>query len=407
MADDHRYSWLDDKAAERLLRGEPVEGQYGAPGSRNDRPHAEAERLAAVLSAVAEAARPDGPAHGSGPLPGEEAAVAAFRAAQARPAGVAMSAEAQVGDKSTRIAQSVGDTPAATPAAAGRRTGWLGLRRPLRAGMVAAVAGCALSGFAVAAAAGVLPFGDSGGTPGPRASVTDTGPGNGESARPEISEGGGTPTAPDDAGGTSEGAQGRGVPGGGEGHGKHGRDERGKGKKGPHGSWKTGNGRSNGNGQRALGVCRRYLASEAGTGPGVGQKALKKLQRAAGSRSGVHDYCVQLVGDDTAPRGGTGGTGKTSGNGGTNGNGDTSGNGDDSGSGDDGGGASNPAPPPPPSSDTSSGEGSGTPSPDPTPSGTPSKDLGGTPSASPSGTSSGSPSTTPSGSVTPGKSSAS
>ncbi|MGO4425390.1 hypothetical protein AB4Z54_43560, partial [Streptomyces sp. MCAF7] len=24
MADDHRYSWLDDDAAERLLRGEPA-----------------------------------------------------------------------------------------------------------------------------------------------------------------------------------------------------------------------------------------------------------------------------------------------------------------------------------------------------------------------------------------------
>ncbi|MFD7501670.1 hypothetical protein [Streptomyces sp. NPDC059850] len=394
MADDHRYSWLDDKAAERLLRGEPVEGQHGTPDGRSDRPHAEAERLAAVLGAVAEEARrPDGAAEGASPLPGEDTAVAAFRAAHARPTPptvVPLSIEAQVGDKSTRIARPAG----------GRWT-----RRPLRAGMVAAVAGCALSGFAVAAAAGVLPFGQSGGTPGPGSSVSDTGPG--DSVRPEISQEGGASTAPDDTGGTSEGPQGRGVPGGGEGHGKDkhgkhdGRDKpgkRGKGEKGAPGAWKSGtgigDGKNNGTGQRALGACRRYLAAEAGTGPDVGRKAMNKLKRAAGGRSAIHDYCVRLVGEDAGTGGGTDGTGTPSGTGSTNGN-------DDSGSGD--GGSSNPAPPPP------SGGGDGTQSPEPTPSDVPSNTLSGTPSDSPSSTRSGassdSASTTPSDAAKPAKSS--
>ncbi|WP_050799965.1 hypothetical protein [Streptomyces himastatinicus] len=357
MADDHRYSWLDDKAAERLLRGEPVDGQHDAPDSRSDRPRAEAERLAAVLGAVAEAGRrTDGAAaNGTAPLPGEEAAVAAFRAARTKPSVVAISAEDQVGGKSTRIARPDDSAPP--------RTGWRGVRRPLRAGMVAAVAGCALSGFAVAAAAGVLPFGQSGGTPGPDTSVTDTGPGSGESARPEISEDDGSPDP--HAPGTSEGAQGRGVPGGGDGKGKHGKDGKrdrhdkpGKQGKGPKaGAWKsgTGIGPDNGTGQRALGSCRRYLAAEAGTGPGLGPKGMQKLTRAAGSRSAIHDYCVQLVGHDPVPRSGTEDTGTSAGTGGD-------------------GGSSDPAPPPP------SGDDSGTPSPDPTSSSDTPSTLSGTPS---------------------------
>jgi hypothetical protein len=385
MADDHRYSWLDDKAAERLLRGEPVEGQHGAPDNRNDRPHAEAERLAAVLGAVAEAPLPGRPAGSTVPLPGEEAAVAAFRAAQAKPTVVPISAEAQVGDKSTRIARP------------------RGLRR-LRAGMVAAVAGCALSGFAVAAAAGVLPFGQSGGTPGPGASVSETGPGPGKSVRPEISEEGGASTTP--GGRTSDGTQGRGVPGGDEGHGKgkHGKYDG----HGEHGKY-DGHGKPGKGEKGSPAACRRYLASEAGTGPDVGKAALKKLTSAAGSPSGIHDYCVQRVGDDAVPRSGTNGVGSTSGASDT-------GSASDSGSGDDGG-SSHPSPPPP--SDTSSGDGGGTPSPEPTPSGTPSSSLSGTSSggksSSSSGTSSGAksssssgtPSTTPSGAATPAESGAS
>ncbi|MEK8171234.1 hypothetical protein NKH77_22510 [Streptomyces sp. M19] len=51
MADDHRYSWLDDDAMERLLRGEPVDAP-GAEGGRDELPTAEVERLTAVVNAV-------------------------------------------------------------------------------------------------------------------------------------------------------------------------------------------------------------------------------------------------------------------------------------------------------------------------------------------------------------------
>ncbi|MEU5421379.1 hypothetical protein ACFY1P_27685 [Streptomyces sp. NPDC001407] len=68
MADDHRYDWLDDDAVERLLT--PAQSPSAGP---------EAElRLAALLRSLApEPARPD---HA---LPGEEAALAAFRTARA------------------------------------------------------------------------------------------------------------------------------------------------------------------------------------------------------------------------------------------------------------------------------------------------------------------------------------
>ncbi|TSB23206.1 hypothetical protein FNJ62_15510, partial [Streptomyces benahoarensis] len=102
MADD-RYNWLDNDAAERLLRGEPVgTTAHGA------------QELARLLDDAA----PAGP--GPAPLPGEEAAVAAFRRAHH-----------------------------AVPARAG-------LARPVRRGFVVALAACALGGVAVAAGTGVL-----------------------------------------------------------------------------------------------------------------------------------------------------------------------------------------------------------------------------------------------------------
>ncbi|MET7762218.1 hypothetical protein ABZS71_09315 [Streptomyces sp. NPDC005393] len=354
MAEDHRCSWLDDSAAERLLRGEPVEGRFADPDGRSDRPGAEAERLAAVLGAVAGASRPTAEAApGAAPLPGEEAAVAAFRAARAERAAAGRTApEEQPG----LLVWLRGDRPR--------------LRRPLRAGMVAALAGCALGGFAVAAVAGVLPtpFGESGGTPGPAVSVSGVGPSGGQSAHPEISEDGSSPT-PDPGGSgdndasdaASTGAQGGAAISGGQDDGTHhGNGKRGKGK----GRSSTGSS-GQGGGQWALDVCRQYLASESGTGPDISKKALHKLKNAAGGRAAIHGYCVEVLGSEgtgTPRSGNDNGSGNGTDNGG--GSGDSSGSGDSGGSDDGGSGGDSgnddggahpdqgpqPPPPPPPSS---------------------------------------------------------
>ncbi|MGW7688005.1 hypothetical protein ACWGMA_03770 [Streptomyces asiaticus] len=363
MAEDHRYSWLDDSAAERLLRGEPVEGQPAAPDGRGDQSYADAERLAAVLSAAAGAGRTAAPSDASA-LPGEEAAVAAFRAARvevdAGAGSVAEVAEMDMARRPHRILRFRERRPR--------------LRRPLRAGMVAVVAGCALSGFAVAAAAGVLPtpFGQSDHTPGPSVSMSNGGPG-GDSAHPEISEDGGT-TTPDPSGSDdndasdvgSNGAQGGTVPSDPE-HGGKGKNGKSKGSsKGEPGvpNW-------------ALHICPRYLDSETGVGAELDKKSLQKLTKAAGGASAIHGYCTQILADDgtgSTPRSdestGSGGeSGGTDNGGGGNGGSDGSGSGSGSGSGDsagsdsggdsggdpgkDGGDGDTAQPPPPPdTSDT-------------------------------------------------------
>ncbi|WP_405538456.1 hypothetical protein [Streptomyces antimycoticus] len=368
MAEDHRYSWLDDAAVERLLRGEPVEGQPGAPDGRGDESYAEAERLAAVLSAVAGAGRPAAPSDASA-LPGEEAAMAAFRAARV---AVEAEAEAVAEPGMARRSQRIRKFGERRPR----------LRRPLRASMIAMVAGCALSGFAVAAAAGVLPtpFGPSHHTPGPSVSMSDAGPG-GESAHPEISEDGGT-TAPGPSGSSdndasdvgSNGAQGGTVPSDPE------DDDKGKegdaSSKGKHGTpgW-------------ALRICPRYLVRELG-GADLDKKSLEKLTKAAGSESAIHGYCTQILTDDSTdtPRsddggestdngGGDNGTDSGSDNGGGNGGSNGSGSGDGGGS-DSGGGSGGDSgkgggddttvpqpPPPPPPSDTGTPSDTTTPTP--------------------------------------------
>ncbi|MGW0375501.1 hypothetical protein ACWDZW_42970, partial [Streptomyces coeruleorubidus] len=68
---DEQYWWLDRETAERLLSGEPPEAVDGAPPG-------EAERLAAALRALSAS-----PPLTSDELPGEAAAMAAFRKARA------------------------------------------------------------------------------------------------------------------------------------------------------------------------------------------------------------------------------------------------------------------------------------------------------------------------------------
>lgn len=76
MADDDPYRWLDRAAAERLLSGEPLEAslESAGPEARD-----QADLLAKTLGALSVDIPP-----GSAELPGEAAALAAFR--KARPA---------------------------------------------------------------------------------------------------------------------------------------------------------------------------------------------------------------------------------------------------------------------------------------------------------------------------------
>ncbi|MEU1894815.1 hypothetical protein [Streptomyces pristinaespiralis] len=194
---DERYEWLGRDAAERLLRGEPVE-------VADERARTEAARLAAALDS---AARNPGHGYDDGELPGEAAAMAAFRKARAE------SAAAGTSLGSVRVGRS-------------RPSRGMGFARPVRFGIAAAFAGCAIGGVAVAAGSGVLPtFGDerpapassvsAAATPGPLTSPSSSGGDAGSSARPPGTTGtppglppapdSTTPSAPGDAGGSTPG----------------------------------------------------------------------------------------------------------------------------------------------------------------------------------------------------------
>lgn len=208
MADDDRYKWLDEEAAERLLRGPVVNahdslrtgrsdvpdrnGTHGAPyehAADAARPAASTpswarsgeavgeERLADLLATLVEEQTALPAAHGAAgaagvagheaELPGEAAALEAFRAARLHggAAGAAVAAAASEGHDGHVLT--------------GRRRarekrgflgGW-GLARPLRAGFAMAVAGVAIGGVAVAAGTGVIPV-PFGGDRTPAASVS-------------------------------------------------------------------------------------------------------------------------------------------------------------------------------------------------------------------------------------------
>ncbi|MEV8320721.1 hypothetical protein AB0Q95_41885 [Streptomyces sp. NPDC059900] len=209
MADED-YRWLDRDAAERLLSGEPFDGTEhgtahssdhgtGSPDARGtgspdahgtgpatahpaDR-HAreQAARLAKALAALAPDERAGSvvPADISAELPGEAAALAAFREARGPKARVT----------STRVG--AGETVhIGRPAEPRRPARWA---RPMRYGLAAVLAGCMIGGVAVAAGTGVFPspFGDRD-KPGPAASASSV-----ASPEPLMSPSGGQSSAPD------------------------------------------------------------------------------------------------------------------------------------------------------------------------------------------------------------------
>ncbi|WP_326658469.1 hypothetical protein [Streptomyces sp. NBC_00385] len=219
---DEQHEWLDKEAAEKMLRRAPVDPSDGPP--RN-----EAERLAAALDAVARTARP-----AAGELPGEAAALAAFRAVRRTAAGTApadpdRAAGADVSAESGMLAP-VHIRPAGSGTASGA-AGFRGPRpmrwsRPIRFGLVASLACCAIGGVAVAAGTGMLPGPFSRHTPTPATSVSAAAspeelgsdlttddetsappPGSpgGESASPDASRTGGPESGRPDVGGPTPG----------------------------------------------------------------------------------------------------------------------------------------------------------------------------------------------------------
>ncbi|MFF4251327.1 hypothetical protein ACFY1L_08980 [Streptomyces sp. NPDC001663] len=149
---DEQYRWLDRETAELLLRGESLEAVDAAARDQ-------AERLAKSLGELA----PQAPLS-SAELPGEAAALAAFR--KAREGG---RTEQAAGGRHARPRTSdAGLVRIAAPAPAARRSRW---GRPARFGLTAALAVGMVGGVAVAATTGVLrtPFDDN---PGPAASVS-------------------------------------------------------------------------------------------------------------------------------------------------------------------------------------------------------------------------------------------
>ncbi|RII20853.1 hypothetical protein DSC45_01885 [Streptomyces sp. YIM 130001] len=144
---DERFKWLDEDVAEQLLRGEPLDAV-------DDDAHARAGRLSSVLGAARAAHHPQ---HEE--LPGEEAAVAAFR---------------QATGASGATVRGGGATVAAVRVAGGRgRPTTSRWGRPVRFGLAATLAACTLGGVAMAAGAGVIPTPFGGRSePGPASSVS-------------------------------------------------------------------------------------------------------------------------------------------------------------------------------------------------------------------------------------------
>ncbi|MFI8197298.1 hypothetical protein ACIF6K_12230 [Streptomyces sp. NPDC085942] len=336
MADEH-YEWLDKDATEKLLRGEPV-----VPVG--DEARTDAFRLAEALGAAREGLRAP-----AGELPGEEAALAAFRQAghgtgadrlAGRPAGAALP-----GRPGLLPAVHLGPAPGAPV----RRPRW---SRPVRFGLVASLAGCALGGVAVAAGTGVLPgsFGGQGSpapatsvsaaaTPGPLASGEPTddpaspadpsSPGGPEaSSAPETRESGG-PRKPE---GAHTGDVGPGPdedrPGGQDPPDDHAReratggrhDERPAASGGP-----GGDGKGAGNWyEKSVKACKAFRN---GT---LDDRSRRQLVRLAKGEKNLERFCDDLLDGDGGGNGGGGGEGGGSGgHGGSGGNGNGGGGGGD------------------------------------------------------------------------------
>ncbi|MEU9974818.1 hypothetical protein [Streptomyces sp. NPDC051014] len=280
---DEQDKWLDRVTAERLLRGESLEA---VDKSARD----QAERLAGTLEALAARAVP-----ATDELPGEEAALAAFRKAR-ESAGDQWTSVARQPDGPVRgsdaglIRIGAGPRPLRVPA-------WA---RPARFALAAVLTVGMLGGVAVAAGTGVLPSPFDGGHPAPGASVSAAGtpvrPQDSPSTESLLGGESGAPTAgatphapvrpsPDPSGGTRERATGS-------------------------------DGTSGTRWNRALAFCR-----DVQDGKSLGVDRRRALEGMAGGSARVHRFCKVLLGAGATGRDGASGAAKGDGKGGGNGNG--------------------------------------------------------------------------------------
>ncbi|MFF5963844.1 hypothetical protein ACFY64_08865 [Streptomyces collinus] len=191
---DEQYRWLDRETAERLLSGEP-------PGAVEGAGRDQAEHLARTLGALSAK-----PPLTSDELPGEAAAVAAFRKARAERAD-ATAARAVTGGQDAAGITDAGLVRIGTPGGSGggtaRRPRWA---RPARLALAAVLAVGMAGGVALATGTGALraPFGGDEPDPGASVSAAATHPAPLVSPSPSDAVQGGS--TPDDApGGSSTG----------------------------------------------------------------------------------------------------------------------------------------------------------------------------------------------------------
>ncbi|MFJ3796852.1 hypothetical protein ACIPSJ_11230 [Streptomyces sp. NPDC090088] len=298
---DEQDKWLNRATAERLLRGESLEA---VDASARD----QAERLARRLGSLSVPAVP-----ADTELPGEEAALAAFRKARE-------SAE----DERTALARQPGRTGRSADAGLfriGAGTGPLrapGWARPARFALAAALTVGMLGGVAAAVGTGVLPtpFGDDRPAPGASVSAAGTPAQPQGSTSPESLLGGesGTPSS-----GTTSGGSGTSSPAP---SGKpRGRDTDSAGT--PGGRWSG-----------ALTSCRTIL-----NGKPLGADRKRALEGLAGGADRVNRFCRTVLGSSaSAGKDGTTGDGKGGSGGQGNGQGNGNGLGGDDGQGGDGDG---------------------------------------------------------------------
>ncbi|WP_371662202.1 hypothetical protein [Streptomyces sp. NBC_00280] len=341
MADDDPYRWLDRAAAERLLSGEPLEAslESAGPEARD-----QADLLAKTLGALSVDIPP-----GSAELPGEAAALAAFRKARPAPdltTGAPVTTELPAPDLGSDMGLvRVGGfgRSGASPRSGARAARW---GRPLRLGLGAALAAGMVGSVAMAAGAGVLPNPFGGDEPGRPAATVTAGASRDPmlaSPSPGVTRGKGVPSVrPDSTAGGSfdKGTTGRDEPqesptGAGQGS---------RSDLGLPGDWRSG-----------LALSCRDIRS----GKKLEAERRRALERAAKGSRKVPQYCEDALrdepavrsnadtgtgtgagGGDTGPEDGQNGAGDTGGNGhvngvsGGNGGGHGSGNGDGGGRGD-------------------------------------------------------------------------